>query len=645
MKKSPKSLNKKSFIKNHKILSFFIALVILIFLVYAGFQIYLYVKFLIGNDIVIRLDSDKSDINIPNKQLSEINLKMSAVTSPLCKTYCEYSLTDLATNQLSDKQNFSLNSKTKEYTLTAENGRGQILYRVSLSCHNVQGLFCHTKEYPVLKDLIITLEHDLNENQINQSNQIQSQIQELYNQIQIKQETLNYISNKSQQIQNTLAINQSITPDVNINQTLTEIISLWKTYQYDLAQAKISTLNISLDNFTQSFNEANTTFYLTINQYNNLIESLNPIYNKLESLRKSLSDNQTAELNIIIDNFNNKIKQISQTTNLAEKQNISTFLLNINLSKFQPITTNNSAKEIIFNLSNITLTPITTTANLSLEENPEECCLRNNCTSCSSNRNTNYPIIFVHGHDFNQGVSAEYSLNAFQGIQQQLDSEYLNAGELTLGTLIRDTSGLLGLINKPVSFRVTYYYDSFKSPNSIIPVQTKSDNLDTYSIRMRDIIENVKYETGKDKVIVIAHSMGGLVSRRYLQIFGNSSIDRMILIGTPNKGIVGDIQTYCSILGASLECTDLNAGSLFLNKLNNERTDKVKTFNIIGTGCNMNGEDGDGIVLAKNAILPGSIEYQIHGNCSTIDFLHNNMLDLSKYPQTLEAIKGILQNN
>lgn len=51
-------------------------------------------------------------------------------------------------------------------------------------------------------------------------------------------------------------------------------------------------------------------------------------------------------------------------------------------------------------------------------------------------------------------------------------------------------------------------------------------------------IEKVKEKTKKDKVIIIGHSLGGLLGRAYMNYFNPSSVDKLIMIGTPNLGAV-----------------------------------------------------------------------------------------------------------
>lgn len=49
-------------------------------------------------------------------------------------------------------------------------------------------------------------------------------------------------------------------------------------------------------------------------------------------------------------------------------------------------------------------------------------------------------------------------------------------------------------------------------------------------------IQKIKRQTGCQKVIIIAHSLGGLLGRAYMTYFNPSSVDKLIMIGTPNLG-------------------------------------------------------------------------------------------------------------
>ena len=51
-------------------------------------------------------------------------------------------------------------------------------------------------------------------------------------------------------------------------------------------------------------------------------------------------------------------------------------------------------------------------------------------------------------------------------------------------------------------------------------------------------IEKVKRKLGTDKVIIVTHSLGGLLGRAYMAYFSPFSVDKLIMIGTPNLGTV-----------------------------------------------------------------------------------------------------------
>ena len=49
-------------------------------------------------------------------------------------------------------------------------------------------------------------------------------------------------------------------------------------------------------------------------------------------------------------------------------------------------------------------------------------------------------------------------------------------------------------------------------------------------------IENIKVQTGAQKVDIVAHSMGGLLAKNYLYAYGKVDIEKLIFVGTPHLG-------------------------------------------------------------------------------------------------------------
>jgi uncharacterized alpha/beta hydrolase family protein len=309
---------------------------------------------------------------------------------------------------------------------------------------------------------------------------------------------------------------------------------------------------------------------------------------------------------------------------------------------------------ILINLTKIDL-PVTSTNFLqifSLKEQSSTCCLYNQCHECCNEScysdKTKFPVIFIHGHDFSKTVSAEYNLNIFDEMQRALEKDgYLDAGSVLISPDNENLSGILGKVNYPITVKSSYYLDNYQSRDQSIILQTKQDNLDTYAIRLNDIINSVKFKTNREKVIVVSHSMGGLVVRRYMQIFGNNNLYKVILIATPNHGVNGTVLKYCSLFGAKLECDDMAPDSLFLNKLNNAKKPSIQVYNIIGVGCNTDGETGDRVVANKSAYLDYAKNYFVNGTCDEPNFqyLHTNMVDPNKNSEVYHLVRDILKEN
>lgn len=63
-------------------------------------------------------------------------------------------------------------------------------------------------------------------------------------------------------------------------------------------------------------------------------------------------------------------------------------------------------------------------------------------------------------------------------------------------------------------------------------------SIEQFADQAAQMIEAIRAETGANKVIVVAHSMGGLVMRAYVRRFGGSRIARLVTIATPHEGSV-----------------------------------------------------------------------------------------------------------
>lgn len=122
-------------------------------------------------------------------------------------------------------------------------------------------------------------------------------------------------------------------------------------------------------------------------------------------------------------------------------------------------------------------------------------------------------------------------------------------------------------------------------------------------------------------LVLIAHSMGGLAARSYIQIHQATDVLKLITVGTPHKG--SRVADFCqsSTLNAALcefsginpfsvAVTSLMPGSTGLENLNNltmqPLPDHISYTSIIGSGTRVLPEgftDGDGIVSSRSQNL------------------------------------------
>jgi triacylglycerol esterase/lipase EstA (alpha/beta hydrolase family) len=79
--------------------------------------------------------------------------------------------------------------------------------------------------------------------------------------------------------------------------------------------------------------------------------------------------------------------------------------------------------------------------------------------------------------------------------------------------------------------------------------------------QIADKIAQIERDTGASQVVIVAHSMGGLVARSYIRAFGPSHVRRLVTIGTP---YAGSMHAWL-MSGASL--ADMRPGSPYLAAL------------------------------------------------------------------------------
>ncbi|MGI9016232.1 MAG: lipase family alpha/beta hydrolase [Euzebya sp.] len=75
-------------------------------------------------------------------------------------------------------------------------------------------------------------------------------------------------------------------------------------------------------------------------------------------------------------------------------------------------------------------------------------------------------------------------------------------------------------------------------------------------------VDRVLSITGAEKVMIVGHSMGGVVTRYYVQqLGGDQLVDTVITLGSPHRG------TYAAYLGPGASAPQMKPGSTFLRHL------------------------------------------------------------------------------
>jgi len=283
----------------------------------------------------------------------------------------------------------------------------------------------------------------------------------------------------------------------------------------------------------------------------------------------------------------------------------------------------------------------------------DRCCLGN----CEDNPHY-YPIIFVHGHSLSQDESKD-SINAFTEFQQKLSNEegYTNKGYLLFGVCDNMQVNSWNY-DKPITIRTTYYRDSTNNDLSQPIGDGDNKRINDYALILKNVADCVMYLTDSKKVKIIAHSMGGLVTRGYIKNYGGDQyVDKVVLIGTPNHGINGLIKDFCDGVNQDRpECQEMQAGSSFLNSLNSEDETygNVKYMTIRGTlyddtsveivkPCGYDTHEHDETVCETSVPLEGSQNEVVkYGRVTGTGTLHSELKFPSKVPEVYSKTKNFI---
>ena len=92
-------------------------------------------------------------------------------------------------------------------------------------------------------------------------------------------------------------------------------------------------------------------------------------------------------------------------------------------------------------------------------------------------------------------------------------------------------------------------------------------DIEGFADQLRAKIDQICGSTGANQVILVGHSMGGLVARAYLRRFGASRVEKLVTMGTPHHGSL----LAWGFPGRDLE--QMRPGSEWLSELNRQESE------------------------------------------------------------------------
>ncbi|MGA2937720.1 MAG: alpha/beta fold hydrolase [Syntrophobacteraceae bacterium] len=97
-----------------------------------------------------------------------------------------------------------------------------------------------------------------------------------------------------------------------------------------------------------------------------------------------------------------------------------------------------------------------------------------------------------------------------------------------------------------------------------VPYDWRNKSQDTAGTILANTITNARQQSGHNKVDIVAHSMGGLVARLYIENLKKSDVRKLIMLGTPNRG---SADAYFMWEGGETSSLGFFIGNLFMDPL------------------------------------------------------------------------------
>ncbi len=278
-----------------------------------------------------------------------------------------------------------------------------------------------------------------------------------------------------------------------------------------------------------------------------------------------------------------------------------------------------------------------------------------NIVQNNSNQTLPYPIIFIHGlnsisdvwYDLGlQMINSGLSVGGRIDICLNDDGNNIVTNKLVYPTPNADIALYTDYINN-LSVGDFYFLnfdvDNFgrlRSNTNFTDVLSNESAIVKQGVALNMAIQIVLQKTGRDKVILMGHSMGGLASREYLQNSSNWQPDgqhhvaKLVTTGTPHGGYTGtNAGLVTGIESRSEAYRDLRKeytysgynGAYLYGGTENSSVIANSIFSVFyNVDVNCNGINGDNTLITglNQKSLPSTLDYAyIIGNCTNCDLL------------------------
>ncbi len=106
--------------------------------------------------------------------------------------------------------------------------------------------------------------------------------------------------------------------------------------------------------------------------------------------------------------------------------------------------------------------------------------------------------------------------------------------------------------------------------------------IEVFAEELHGHIERIVAATGQPRVVLVGHSMGGLIARAYIARHGSRRVARLVTLGSPHHG------TALARLGSGANAREMEPGSAFLERLGRDASARdIETLSIYSRHDNM----------------------------------------------------------